>query len=202
MNRGTGKPEKDNFMQREAGMTARRTGPEAAIFIFILVLGLTALAGCAKPRTGQIDPDSADQGDMVAAVKQGTLALDTGITVGDAFDHYGGFIVKWNEWERFQTQNRRNIVEFRGHLDLRQADMSDADIDRIEKALLVVQFSPKVDGGLEIRYMGYVLKAHGGPEKEYSISKGKQDHYLKAIYGNYKFSNSRYEFIIESLVLN
>ena len=183
-------------------MIVRPTRPATLIVICIAALALAGLSGCAKPKTGRMDLDSAQQGDMVAAVKRGTLALDTGITVGDAFDHYGGFIVKWNEWEHFQTPNRRNIVEFRGHLDLRQADMSDADIDRIEKALFTVQFSPKVDGGLEIRYMGYVLKAKGGWEKEYSISKGKQAHYLKAIYGNYKFSHARYEFIIESLLLN
>lgn len=180
-----------------------RTGWTRVLLVCCIAVLLSAgLTGCAKPRTGSMNADAAQQGDMVAAVRNGTLALDTGITVGNAFDHYGGFIVQWNEWEHFQTQNRRNIVEFRGHLDLRQADMSDADIDRIDKALLVVQFSPKVDGGLEIRYMGYQLRAKGGSVKEYSISKGKQDHYLKAIYGNYKFSNSRYEFIIESLLLN
>ena len=170
--------------------------------LLMIALLISALAGCAKPKTGRIDPESARQGDMVAAVRQGTLSFDTGITVGDAFDHYGGFVVKWNEWDHFQTQNRRNIVEFKGHMDLRQADLSDAAIDRLEKVIFTTQFAAKVDGGLEVRYMGFVMKAQGGLEKEYAVSKGNQGHYLKAIYGNYKFSNAKYEFIIQNMVLN
>ncbi len=182
-----------------AGLRALAARLAKTCFICMAVL---ALAGCAKPETGLVNLDAAGAGDMVAAVKQGTLAFDTGITVGDAFDHYGGFVVKQNQWEHFQTQNRRNIVEFRGRLDLRQANLSDAAIGRLEKAVLLVQFATKVDGGLEVRYMSLVMRAVDGPEKEYAISKGNQDHYLKAVYGNYKFSNSKYEFIIQSMVLN
>ena len=183
-------------------MSGYRTKTAWLVKTCLVWAAFLALTGCAKPEMGQVNLDEVQDGDIVAAVKRGTLSFDTGITVGDAFDHYGGFVVKWNKWEHFRTQNRRNIVEFRGPLDLRQANLSDADIDRIEKAELLVQFAVKVDGGLEVRYMSMVLKAVGGPQKEYTISKGKQDHYLKAIYGNYKFSNTRYEFIIESIILN
>ena len=165
-----------------------------------LVTGLV-LSGCAGQRTGQVDLLSMDQGDYVAAIKRGTLPFDVGITIGDAFDHYGGFHTKFNRWEYFRTHNQRNIVEFSGMMDLSQANLSDADIDRLDKVRFITQFAANVDNTIEIRSMGFLLKAKDGPEKEYRISRPNHNRYLKAIYGNYKFANTRYETIIQNLVL-
>jgi hypothetical protein len=165
-----------------------------------LILLLT-LAGCATRQTGQVDLLAMEQGDYVNAIKRGTLPFDVGITIGDAFDHYGGFHTKFNRWEHFRTHNQRNIIEFSGMMDLSQTDLSDADIDRLEKVRFVTQFAANVDNTIEIRSMGFLLKAKGGEEKEYRVSSSNHNLYLKPIYANRKFSHTRYELIIQNLVL-
>jgi len=178
-----------------------RTGrPSRPVMIAALVL-ILALTGCAARRTGQVDLLAMDQGDYVAAIKNGTLPFDVGITIGDAFDHYGGFHTKFNRWEHFKTPNQRNLVEFTGMMDLSQANLSDADINRLEKVRFITLFAANVDNSIEIRSMGFLLKAKGGEEKEYRISRSNYNHYLKAIYANYKFSNTGYELLIQNMVL-
>ncbi|MBW1713192.1 MAG: hypothetical protein JRJ59_08615 [Deltaproteobacteria bacterium] len=167
-----------------------------------LVLGLAlVLAGCGKNEMGRVASSPEEEGDLIAAVKGGVLALDVGLTVGQAFDHYGGFVLKENKWTLFKTQNQRDIVQFTGIMDLNKANLSDAAIDRLDKVEFITQFGVNKNKTFEVRYMGYAIHPKGGPVKEYHIKRPQHDNFLKNIFGNYKFPNAVYELLIEKLVL-
>jgi len=52
----------------------------------------------------------------VEAVKGGTLKLDPSVTVGDALDGYKYF--SSTRWKAFRDRQNRQIVEFRGKIDI------------------------------------------------------------------------------------
>lgn len=52
----------------------------------------------------------------ISTVKNGTLGLDTSVTVGNAFEGYKLFTKK--EWKALSDPQKRRIVEFSGTLDM------------------------------------------------------------------------------------
>lgn len=177
-----------------------KTGGRLALILIIVLGAGLFLSGCAASPKGRLDMDRMHSGDVIAAVKNGTLAIDRGITIGDAFDHYGGFHFKENEWSHFKTQNQRNIIELTAKMNLGVANLSDDIIGAIKKAEYVIQFAANVDKSIEIRYMGFVVTLGNGLVKEHDIPRSRHDDYLKPVFGNYKFSNARYELVIQGLL--
>lgn len=71
-------------------------------FVAMLVLfAFIATTGCSR------NPES--------VVKEGSLQLDSSVTVGDALDGYEYF--GDTEWDSFEDSQKRRIVEFHGMLD-------------------------------------------------------------------------------------
>ncbi len=75
--------------------------PKAGLSLIAVVL-IMNICGCSA---GPVD-----------AVRNGTLNIDPSVTVGDAFNGYKYFGKK--EWKAFKDTQNRQIVEFRGKIDI------------------------------------------------------------------------------------
>jgi hypothetical protein len=114
-------------------------------FIFLLVLAFLSSCG------GSID-----------SVKNGTLAIDPSITVGDALDGYKYF--DDIEWEEFTDSQGREIVEFKGIFDLDEFEgfsvfsqtITEENIEKIEDMDMV--FTYKVQFAIDKSGKSFRLK--------------------------------------------
>ncbi len=97
------------------------------VMMLMLVLGLAVLTGC-----GSSDP--------ISIVKNGTMYGYEEITVGQAFDNWKR--VKSYEWTKFETNNGKVIVQWKGIRDVSWY------------SVLIVQWAINVDGGFKLNYMG------------------------------------------------
>ncbi|WP_442765654.1 hypothetical protein [Sulfurospirillum cavolei] len=118
-------------------------------------------------------------------VKNGTLAFDKSITVGQAFDKYSYF--SSTKWRSFKTDNGRQIVEVRGEFTDKFLKLKELVWGtEYNKAVLVVQFKINKDDTFEILAIGFDVTLKNG-EKEFvdmgkNLTKGQLNLLLKELY--------------------
>ena len=113
-----------------------------AIFSIILALGLT---GCGN--TG--------------IVKDGILDIDKSVTVGQAFDKYKYF--KKVEWDDFETENGRDIVEVKGTFSDDYIDTKNEIVqNKLKSVILTTQFQINKDETFEIYAIDIEMTGENG----------------------------------------
>lgn len=106
----------------------------------------------------------------VSTVKDGVLEFDKSVTVGNAYDNYKYFEKK--EWSSFETEQKRNVVEFKGTLPVADIvkkidyDFKFFTSDYISSIEYTTQFTISADGeSFEINYSGLKIKHKDGKEE-------------------------------------
>jgi|GEM_PF-7101272 len=147
-------------------------------FFVLFILSITSILGCAK--------------DPIELVKKGTLSFDTTATVGGAFEGYKYFISK--QWKPMVSDQKRQIVEFRGDINLdsykgakfKNMEITPDDLkmakEDIKSIYYLAQFAISTDGkSFELKYNGFELNQNNGQKKDYDI---KSFSTIKNIYNN------------------
>ena len=98
-------------------------------------------------------------------VKNGGLAIDKSLTVGEAFDNYKYF--KNVRWEAFTSENGRRVVQVTGELDIdRMPTLSFLKNEGLEKAYAIFQFVINRDGeSFNFHTVGFKLVLKDGTVK-------------------------------------
>lgn len=117
-----------------------------------------------------------DSGD-VGIVKNGTLAIDKNITIGQAFDNYSHF--KNSEWQSFETENGRRIVQFDGEFKLPESDNLE-----FTRMVLIVQFTINKDDTFKVQAVEVRLTLKNGQEVKQPMASENLAQTLKSIYHN------------------
>jgi len=125
-------------------------------------------------------------GSEIDTVKNGTLALDKGITVGQAFQNYKYF--KSVEWKKLTLDNGRTIVEADAALD--PSRMPENSMWRINEKggmrnmHMIYQFQINKDKTFEVFAGGIRFTNPSGKDDEISMNMKVLTNSLGAIYRN------------------
>ena len=120
-------------------------------------------------------------GSTIDEVKDGTLGGYKSLTVGEAFDNYSQF--KSTSWESFETQNGKQVVQFKGDVRIPQR-LKDRGSS---KAVLIVQFLINDDDSfaLNAMQMNAVENGRSVSQNLYTMADG----ILAKIYNNEAIMN-------------
>lgn len=104
-------------------------------------------------------------GGDVSIVKNGTLAFDKSLTVGQALDKYQYF--KKTTWEAVKTDNGKRIVNVTGDLDVsRYPHLNTDELPQLKSAYLKFQFVVNQDKTFEVKWCGVGVEKTDGEKKE------------------------------------
>lgn len=121
----------------------------------------------------------------VNLVKNGTLAVDTSITVGNAFDNYKYF--DKTKWTDLKTANGRKIVQFEGLFNDELSKKIFGDNDEIKNPTVVVQFKVNSNNDTFDIYaiaMKATSKTVGNKTIDIHMTQQEVYAFLKQIYDN------------------
>jgi len=128
----------------------------------------------------------------VYPVKNGYFFHDKSLTIGQAFKSYPYF--SDTEWNSFQTDKGRNIVEFNGLVDLNK--IPNNNISRLDSIIAIVQFVINQDDTFEVLYSGIQFTL---PDKSAYTQELDIEQTITALYNNNEFIVNSASYIVSEL---
>jgi hypothetical protein len=141
--------------------------------LLTIIFGLATiigLAGCGK----------------VSLVKDGTLAFDKSLTIGQAFDNYQYFDnVKWEE---ITTDNGKKVVQVNAIIDLDKHPKGVEWKKNIKEMKYIFQFTINQDETFQLSYGGIEAISINDEKNEINANNSQLMQNLKEVYGNVPLS--------------
>lgn len=121
----------------------------------------------------------------ISQVKNGTLALDKSLTIGQAIDNYKYF--SKTKWETLTTENKKKVVQVSGKIDLsKHPNINQKEMPVLKEVEMRFQFVINQDKTFELSWCGTWVEKNNGekvepPQQTYIEACINS---LKAIYNN------------------